>query len=255
RSSYTSIQENFIDEMGFVPRLGVRKVAGYLGRTFRPQSLRRVIRATSPHTQIDYLLNRDGQLEIRQVDYHVPIQFQDSSFIEFGINATLERLAKPFPIQRIRNISVPPGVYSYNEYFIIGRTDSSRRLSGSARLAVGPFYTGYKHTYAVLGTWRFNHKLNTSVSYTHNNINLPQGHFKTNLLGARFNYSFSTIMFLDAFIQYNNDVQQWSSNIRFNLIHRPLSDLFVVYNERRDSISGSLIDRAIIAKFTYMVAR
>jgi hypothetical protein len=100
-----------------------------------------------------------------------------------------------------------------------------------------------------------NHKLTTSFNYTHNNINLPQGHFKTNLLSTRVNVGFSTSMFLTALVQYNNDSRQWSSNVRFNIIHRPLSDLFVVYNERRNSISGDLIDRALIAKVTYMISR
>jgi hypothetical protein len=39
-----------------------------------------------------------------------------------------------------------------------------------------------------------------------------------------------------------------------NIIHRPLSDIFLVYNERRDSRSGHMIDRAIVAKMTYLVA-
>jgi hypothetical protein len=64
-------------------------------------------------------------------------------------------------------------------------------------------------------------------------------------------------MFLNALIQYNDDARQWSSNIRFNIIHRPLSDFFLVYNERRDTIPSShkLIDRALIAKVTYMMSR
>ena len=105
------------------------------------------------------------------------------------------------------------------------------------------------------GTFRFGYKLETSFGYTHHNINLPEGHFKTNLLTTRFNYSFSTAMFLNALVQYNSDTQQVSSNVRFNLIHRPLSDIFVVYNERRDSVGGGLTDRALILKVTYMVAR
>ena len=121
----------------------------------------------------------------------------------------------------------------------------------------GDYYGGYKHTYQIGATYRVNYKLNTSFTYTHNNISLPQpnGHFKTHLLSARFNYSFSTAMFLNALVQYNSDARQWSSNIRFNIIHRPLSDFFLVYNERRDSLSGDLVDRAVIAKFTYMFAK
>ena len=62
-------------------------------------------------------------------------------------------------------------------------------------------------------------------------------------------------MFINALLQYNNDAKQFSSNIRFNIIHRPLSDFFLVYNERRDSITRDLIDRAVIAKVTYMISR
>ena len=255
RGSYMSIQENFVDEMGFVPRVGIRKGASYLGRTFRPKRSEGVLRSLGPHIQYDYIVDRDGRLDTRYVDYHVPFYFQNGSFVEVGGNQTLERFSSPFLINRNKNISIPPGVYSSNEYFIVGRSDESRRLSGNFRLGLGDFYTGYRHLYTVGGAFRYNHKFNTSFSFTHNNINLPEGHFKTNLLGIRANYDFSTKMFLNAFIQYNNDTRQWSSNVRFNLINRPLSDFFLVYNERRDSISGDLINRAIIAKFTYMIAR
>ena len=58
-------------------------------------------------------------------------------------------------------------------------------------------------------------------------------------------------MFLNALIQYNSDLKEISSNIRFNFIHKPLSDLFLVYNERRSS-TGEVTERALIAKLTYV---
>ena len=59
--------------------------------------------------------------------------------------------------------------------------------------------------------------------------------------------------FINALIQYNTDNHQWSSNARLNLIHRPLSDFFFVYNERRLETSGDLIDRSVIAKLTWLM--
>jgi hypothetical protein len=150
---------------------------------------------------------------------------------------------------------VPAGVYRANEYFIYFRPDQSRRVKPAARVGVGTFYTGYKHTYTIGPSFRLNNKFNTTLTYTHNNISLPDGHYKTNLLSTRVNYSFSTTVFLNALIQYNSDTRQWSSNIRFNVIHRPLSDFFLVYNERRNSLTGDLLDRALIAKVTYMIQR
>ena len=68
------------------------------------------------------------------------------------------------------------------------------------------------------------------------------------------NYNFSTKVFVNALLQYNTDSHQLSSNIRFNIIHRPLSDFFFVYNEHRDELTGLMQDRSLIAKMTYMVA-
>ena len=60
-------------------------------------------------------------------------------------------------------------------------------------------------------------------------------------------------MFLNALIQYNSDEGEISSNIRFNLIHKPLSDFFLMYNERRTS-TGEVRERALIGKLTYLFA-
>jgi hypothetical protein len=57
-------------------------------------------------------------------------------------------------------------------------------------------------------------------------------------------------MFVNALIQYNSEFKEISSNLRFNLIHKPLSDFFVIYNERR-STNGEVKERALIAKLTY----
>ena len=72
----------------------------------------------------------------------------------------------------------------------------------------------------------------------------------TDLVGMRFVYGFTPRAFFNAFVQYNADRNELSSNIRFHLIHHPLSDLFIVYNDRRDTERGDLVDRALIVKFT-----
>ena len=61
-------------------------------------------------------------------------------------------------------------------------------------------------------------------------------------------------MFLKALIQYNSDRKLVTSNIRFNFIHHPLSDLFLVYNEQRDVSGVGKTDWAISVKYTHLVA-
>jgi hypothetical protein len=257
RVSYTAIQENFINEMGFVPRTGIRKSSSYLGYYWRPAAVSGWLRAMNPHFVIDYVIDPLGNIDTKDVNYHYSFSLQNGSFLEPGINIKHENVLRPFTISNAYGIQVPVGFFKNKEYFIMGMSDQSRRLFGSARYGVGEFYGGYKHSYRLGATYRVNYHLNVSFNYSHNNISLPQpnGHFKTHLFSTRINYYLSTTMFLNALVQYNSDARQWNSNIRFNIIHHPLSDFFLVYNERRDSQSNQLLDRSIIAKFTYMFAK
>ena len=83
-----------------------------------------------------------------------------------------------------------------------------------------------------------------------NDIELSTGAFVSKLVTTRVNYNFNTRMFFNALVQHNSDNHQWTSNLRFNVIHRPLSDFFLVYNERRDERTGQMLSRAVIAKMT-----
>jgi len=249
--TYTVSQQNYHNEMGFTPRVGIRRFASISSYTWRPQKWHSFIRDIRPHWQVDYVLGPSGRLQTKYIDYHLPFDFQNGAMIELGKNPTLEYLSQPF---KISGTAVTPREYKFNDYFILGNTDMSRRLSANGRFSAGRFYSGYKHSYLAGGAFRVNYKLTTSFQYTHNNIRLVEGGVIQNLLAARVNYGFTTTMFLNALIQYNSDNKQWSSNVRFNIIHRPLSDIFVVYNERRDSSTGGLVDRALIAKMTYMIS-
>jgi hypothetical protein len=85
---------------------------------------------------------------------------------------------------------------------------------------------------------------------------LPMHDFVTNLVTSRIGYAFNTRTFLDTLVQYNTDLKQFSANVRFDLIHRPLSDLFVVYNEQQltDQTTPVNTGRGLILKYTHMFA-
>jgi hypothetical protein len=60
-----------------------------------------------------------------------------------------------------------------------------------------------------------------------------------------------------AFVQYNEATEELIGNARFNLIHAPLSDIFLVYTERRTLASGApegVLERGITLKVTKLLA-
>jgi hypothetical protein len=255
RAAYTLTGSRFNDELGFIPRTGIGRTDAYFGLHLRSARYPKWLREFFPHYQIVNITRADGgAFDSRYVDYHLPITLQDGTFIETGMNANTEVLTQPFPINSRRGISIAPGRYDYNESFLLWRGDQSAALSFSGRVGVGDFYDGTKQSYQFGPTLRISSRLNTNLTWSRNLIALRAGEYTTDLISSRINYSFSTRTFVNALLQYNTDANQWSSNVRFNIIHRPLSDIFLVYNDRRDRTTGSLIDRALIAKVTYMMA-
>jgi Domain of unknown function (DUF5916)/Carbohydrate family 9 binding domain-like len=255
RAVFQSIGTRFNDEMGFVPRTGVNNTELYFGTHIRPAWASSWLRETFPHIQFeDFSLRHGGGLESRYMDWHWPFTFQNSTFIEVGVNPNTEVIREPFTINSRRGIQIAPGRYEFNENFVLVNTNASAPFSVNLRYATGDFYDGYRRGYNVGATVRPSEHLNFSGTIGVNDIELPQGAFTTTLFTGRVNYYFNTKVFLNALLQYNNDARQWSSNVRLNIIHRPLSDIFLVYNERRDSRSGDMIDRALVAKMTYLFA-
>ena len=97
-----------------------------------------------------------------------------------------------------------------------------------------------------------NYKFTASGRFQWDDLKLQQGNLTSRLINTRLEYAFNTQMFVSAFIQYNSDRRQVSSNLRFNLIHRPLSDIFIVYNEERDSFQAGEADKSLTFKYTHM---
>ena len=248
QASYLSIQDNVNPEVGFVPRKGIKKGSGSFGLRSRPRDRFPSIRELEPLISAEYITDQDDILETRNVEGRFTVRFQNGGSIWFAGKSNFERLTEPFPIRT--NQAIQAGDYSFNEYTLSFLSDQSRMFSGDFRVGTGGFFDGNKDSYRLTGRFQ-QPQFQVELSWRHDDVSLPSGDFEADLVATRLNYSFSTTLFLNALIQYNNDLREIGSNIRFNLIHKPLSDFFLVYNERRSS-TGEVAERALIAKLTYL---
>ena len=84
-----------------------------------------------------------------------------------------------------------------------------------------------------------------------NRIDLREGRFTTTLVTTRTSYTFTPLMFFSALVQYNSSETAVSANLRFRWEYQPGSELFVVYNEARDTLNPRfprLENRAFVVK-------
>ena len=256
RGKFDAVGTRFNDELGFVPRRGVNDAYTYLSRSIRSRRLPSWIREVRPHWLTDtFTRQQDGSLDTRQQDFHFLALLQAGGFIEFGANTNVEVTRAPFTLNSARRAVIPAGRHEYTDYVVTYAGNGAARFTPSVRYSVGSFYEGYKRSYALGPSVHLNEKLSASLNLQVNDISLPDVSYVSTLAAARINYSVNTKMFCNALLQYATDTHQLSLNLRFDVIHRPLSDFFFVYNEHRDERLGLRQDRSIIAKLTYMVAR
>ncbi len=116
----------------------------------------------------------------------------------------------------------------------------------------GEFWDGDRRSFTGAISVKPDYHLNVSLNYTRNNLELQNGTSRTHLFGTRVIYGFSPRSFFNAFVQYNSATREVSTNIRFNIMYRPLSDLYLVYNDRRDT-GNQPLERAFILKVTRLL--
>ena len=80
-----------------------------------------------------------GGLESRIQDWHVPMNFQDGSSMEAGVNTNVEVVRTPFTINQARRVAVAPGRYEFNEAFAFWNTNAAAPFSMNTRYGQGDF--------------------------------------------------------------------------------------------------------------------
>jgi hypothetical protein len=250
-AEYNEVQPNFNPEVGFVRRRDMRQYAGEVA--WEPL-LRSNDSIQNLHfgTAVDYYEGSgSGELETRITETKVGLVWESNASANVIVNRTFDRLNAPLSIPSgTPRVTIPRGDYAYTGYGADFTTNQRRKVSANGTVSLGDFYGGDRRQAAVGVIVKPNHHLSVNFTYDRNQITLPGGEFTTALVGTKFIYGFTPRMFLNAFLQYNTDTRLISSNIRFDLVHHPLSDLFIVYNDTRDTALGQVRERALILKLT-----
>ena len=252
-ASIMRIGEGFKDDMGFVRRTGVRRQFYDVAFLPQPESLRRHgIRQLQPHARAFIYDDPNGELVSRSIHIAHQTTWNNGSYMEYAFEPRVEAITRPFTISP--GVAIPAGRYDWYQHLLLYEGDHSRPLSGSIRYTFGGFWSGTQKNTQASVLYRPTYRMVFDLGFQISNIELtlPAREFTTTLINLRTGYSFSTNMFLDTLLQYRNDVKQFSANVRFNLIHRPLSDFFIVYNESQFTDITQPAGRGLVVKYTQM---
>jgi hypothetical protein len=249
-----AVGANFNPEVGFVRRSDVRRTAGNLRFSPRPRSSR-VVRKYSWTASLDYSENGAGRLETRDVDGQFGIEFQNSDRFTATLGGAYELLLRPFRIAP--GIFVPVGGYDTERVRLQFTLGTQRRMSGNFFGEHGSFYSGHRTAVGYTGgRVNLSPRLSVDPTYSINRVRLAEGSFTTRLAGARVTYSLTPLMFVGALLQYNSTNHTVATNARLRWEYRPGSELFVVFNEERDTLARNfpgLANRSFIVKINRLL--
>ena len=114
----------------------------------------------------------------------------------------------------------------------------------------GGFLSGERRNFGVTLNARRGFIVQSSIQWEHNDVNLREGEFETNLILWRVNYSFTPSTFLQALVQYNDRASNWSMNVRFGWLKTASTGLFIVYNGTEGLDGLGPINRTFAIKYT-----
>ena len=245
------VGDNFNPEIGFLRRDDFRRTFTTGQYSPRPRSIRAVRQFTFGGS-LDYIENGAGQVETRIAQARFSTEFENSDRMGFDVQDNYELLVEPFAIAS--DVTIPVGPYAFQDVFASYSMGTQRRFSGTFSIQRGGFFSGNITAYGYRrGRIEITPQFSVEPSIAINRIDLPEGTFTATLVQSRVTYTFTPRMFLGGLVQYNSAGDSFSTNIRLRWEYQPGSELFVVYNDQRDtSLRGTpfLENRAFVVKFT-----
>ena len=245
------VGNNFNPEVGFLRRDDFRRTFVSAQYSPRPRSID-VVRQFTLGGSLDYIENGAGQVETRAAALRFDTELENSDQLHVDFMRNYELLAEPFKITP--DVTIPIGGYSFQDVFLSYRMGPQRRMSGTAFVQHGGFFGGDITAFGYRqGRLELTRQLSVEPTVSINQVDLPAGEFTAALVSARVTHTFTPRMFLSGLVQYNSSDESLGTNLRFRWEYRPGSELFVVYNDQRDTeLRGAPIleTRAFIVKFT-----
>jgi hypothetical protein len=254
--SYMDVGADFNPELGFIRRVGFRLTDASMEYSPRPKG-KSNIRQYNYQLEGKYRTDHSNRVLESEMNASFTLRFQNSARFTVGMQRESEFIDEDWEVRD--GFVVPVGMYSGFDYYIRTSSDQSRDISGRININYGNYYTGRNLRFEIDGNFTRIRRLRLEINYNHNWVDLPEGSFRTNTLGLRTFYYFSTELYFKAYVQWNDDKlffdgkEKIISNFLLRWIYRPGSDLYIVYNDGRLIGPGGeeITNRTLMVKTTF----
>lgn len=252
-ADYMSVGDHFNDEVGYVERMGTRRMRGHVERTLRPR--RYHLRTLEPHMNLTYETDHNNRLLTRRLHQMVTARFDNGGNVVVWYQRWFDQLDEPFAITR--TVAIPIGAYHYADWQVSYTSNPARRFYQRVAWAPRTFYDGTRTDMSLTLGLRATSQLASEVRYSRNDVDLKSGAFVVNLARVQVDYALSPRMTVRMMTQYNSSTRQVSNSMRFNHRYNAGSDLYISYDDLQGNRLGlpEIRNRQLAVKLTRLLTR
>lgn len=251
------VGEDFQSDLGFIRRTDIFKINPRIETIFYPKNekINRysfALRSTSIwKPELDFM-NTDYEFDL---EWNVRLENQTD--FEIAINTRYIFLFDDFdPTDSDDGVPLPGDTgYNFTAVDIGYNSDRRKAFTYFVRSSYGEFFNGTRYSLSADVGFRAQPYFTTSIRINYNYIELPDPHPTESiwLIGPRFDFTFTKNLYWSTFVQYSTQLDNFSINSRVQWRFKPLSDLFIVYNDNYQTTVFSPRSRALFLKFTYWI--
>jgi hypothetical protein len=269
-NSLENIGTNYQADVGFVPRVGYLRHELNVSFIFFPKgNTSKVINSISLSPDYDVFYGKNEK-RITDLDAGVFFKLGLQNGGEIGgalIRYDYTYLFFPFDPTNTGGVQLPTGTsYGYVSTRLNLRSNPRKRFYFTIFNRVGNYFNGSIVQSQTTWDLRIIPLATISADINYTRIKLPEPYSSSTLwlIGPRVEITFSKSLFLNTFLQYNNQVNNFNINTRIQWRFKPASDLFLVYTDNYFATADAETivndrsikafqnkNRAFIAKLTY----
>lgn len=246
------IGENFNPEVGFLRRSGFWRYAGDVQFKYYPSNSK--INRHGPMLDYDFtIFPRIGMTDY-DLNLMYNIAFKNLTQLMVRFRRDYTKLTEDFDPTNTGGAKLQANQeFVYYSLIASLMTDQRKKLAARLQTRSGEYFNGTRINLEGEVNYRIQPLGIVSTVFSFNRLRFPQPYKSLDLvlIGPKFDFTFSRSVFLSALFQYNNQINNINTNIRFQWRFAPASDLFIVYTDNYYADTYRSKGSALVLKATY----
>jgi hypothetical protein len=247
------IGSDYIAEAGYIRRTGFYEINPTVSYLFYPSGSKRFI-SHGPGTSFNVIFDPEFNLTDRTTQISYNINWQNKSQLSVRIKEQFIKLRRAFDPTNTGGEKLAPGEqYNWKSLQAEFTSDARKLFNYSLNSSVGGYYNGNLWNINGMTNYRIEPYGSIGITADYNNISLPEPYKSAELIlvGPTLDMTFTDKIFLTTFVQYNNQIDNLNTNIRFQWRFAPVSDLFIVYSGNSYTENFVNKNRGLVIKLSY----